>query len=61
LAIGVIDKVEISASLLKVTALALAASNKIMYFLFLIEERALGVQAFSKLTARISPKDLGPK
>ena len=57
---GVIDKVEISASLLKVSALVLAASNRIMYFIFPVAEIALGVHVFSKLLFRTSPKGLGP-
>jgi hypothetical protein len=48
------------ASLLNVIALALALSKRIMYFLFSIDDKAMGVQAFSKLELRISPKDLGP-
>ena len=60
LAIGVMDRVEMSASLLKVITLVLASSNKIMYFLFSIDDKAVGVQAFSKPELRISLKDLGP-
>ena len=60
LAIGVMDSVEMFELLLKVIALVLASSNKIMYFLFSIDDKTVGVQAFSKLALRISSKDLGP-